>query len=225
MDARSTRCDNAPLIGSDLEAAALANPASPTSGVYRGGGLARIIVLDARRVARVDLRLNERHQYLERTSNVCGFNVRFGWRATISAPDQFARFVQPPIESTLTRSADQNPCPFPFDPDPRIVWSTPTATHGIWATTSRRSAGTLFDVAQPGNGDGGHTYGTTPSSDPERAVLEYLKNPLTATGSSLLDLVFVVLRAPAGNLLLQVPLDVGFDEPLHGARVLARVGH
>lgn len=35
--------------------------------------------------------------------------------------------------------------------------------------------GTLFDVAQPGNGNSGHTYGTTLTADQKRALLEYLK--------------------------------------------------
>jgi len=35
--------------------------------------------------------------------------------------------------------------------------------------------GTLLDVAQPGNGNGGHTYGTTLTADQKRALLEYLK--------------------------------------------------
>ncbi|MEQ1729446.1 MAG: c-type cytochrome [Vicinamibacterales bacterium] len=35
--------------------------------------------------------------------------------------------------------------------------------------------GTAFDVAAPGNGNGGHDYGTTLSSDDKRALLEYLK--------------------------------------------------
>jgi len=35
--------------------------------------------------------------------------------------------------------------------------------------------GTLLDVTQPGNGNGGHTYGTTLPADQKRALLEYLK--------------------------------------------------
>jgi mono/diheme cytochrome c family protein len=35
--------------------------------------------------------------------------------------------------------------------------------------------GTLLDVTQPGNGNGGHTYGTTLSADEKRALVEYLK--------------------------------------------------
>ena len=35
--------------------------------------------------------------------------------------------------------------------------------------------GTVFDVTQPGNGNGGHTYGTTLSADQKRALIEYLK--------------------------------------------------
>jgi mono/diheme cytochrome c family protein len=35
--------------------------------------------------------------------------------------------------------------------------------------------GTLLDVTQPGNGNGGHTYGTTLSADQKRALVEYLK--------------------------------------------------
>jgi mono/diheme cytochrome c family protein len=35
--------------------------------------------------------------------------------------------------------------------------------------------GTAFDVAQGGNGNGGHAYGTTLSADQKRALLEYLK--------------------------------------------------
>ena len=35
--------------------------------------------------------------------------------------------------------------------------------------------GTLLDVTQPGNGNGGHTYGTTLSADQKRALIEYLK--------------------------------------------------
>jgi cytochrome c peroxidase len=35
--------------------------------------------------------------------------------------------------------------------------------------------GTVFDVMQPGNGNGGHTYGTTLSADQKRALIEYLK--------------------------------------------------
>jgi mono/diheme cytochrome c family protein len=35
--------------------------------------------------------------------------------------------------------------------------------------------GTLLDVKQPGNGNGGHTYGTTLSADQKRALIEYLK--------------------------------------------------
>ena len=35
--------------------------------------------------------------------------------------------------------------------------------------------GTMFDVTQPGNGNGGHTYGTTLSADQKRALIEYLK--------------------------------------------------
>ena len=35
--------------------------------------------------------------------------------------------------------------------------------------------GTLFDVTQPGNGNGGHTYGTTLSANEKRALIEYLK--------------------------------------------------
>ena len=38
-----------------------------------------------------------------------------------------------------------------------------------------RRLGTLLDVTQPGNGNGGHTYGTTLSVDQKRALLEYLK--------------------------------------------------
>ena len=36
-------------------------------------------------------------------------------------------------------------------------------------------SGTLFDATQPGNGNGGHTYGTTLSVDQKRALIEYLK--------------------------------------------------
>ena len=35
--------------------------------------------------------------------------------------------------------------------------------------------GTLLDVTQPGNGNSGHTYGTTLSAEQKRALLEYLK--------------------------------------------------
>ena len=35
--------------------------------------------------------------------------------------------------------------------------------------------GTLLDVTQPGNGNGGHTYGTTLSASEKRALIEYLK--------------------------------------------------
>ena len=35
--------------------------------------------------------------------------------------------------------------------------------------------GTPFDVMQPGNDNGGHTYGTTLSADQKRALIEYLK--------------------------------------------------
>jgi mono/diheme cytochrome c family protein len=35
--------------------------------------------------------------------------------------------------------------------------------------------GTLLDVTQPGNGNGGHTYGTTLPADQKRALIEYLK--------------------------------------------------
>jgi mono/diheme cytochrome c family protein len=35
--------------------------------------------------------------------------------------------------------------------------------------------GTLFDAAQPGNGNAGHLYGTDLSADDKRALLEYLK--------------------------------------------------
>jgi mono/diheme cytochrome c family protein len=35
--------------------------------------------------------------------------------------------------------------------------------------------GTLLDVTQPGNGNGGHTYGTTLSAEQKRALIEYLK--------------------------------------------------
>ena len=35
--------------------------------------------------------------------------------------------------------------------------------------------GTPFDVSQPGNGNGGHAYGTTLPADQKRALLEYLK--------------------------------------------------
>jgi mono/diheme cytochrome c family protein len=35
--------------------------------------------------------------------------------------------------------------------------------------------GTLFDVTQPGNGNSGHTYGTTLSANDKRALIEYLK--------------------------------------------------
>ena len=38
-----------------------------------------------------------------------------------------------------------------------------------------RRFGTLFDVTQPGNGNGGHTYGTTLSAEQKRALVEYLK--------------------------------------------------
>jgi len=38
-----------------------------------------------------------------------------------------------------------------------------------------RRLGTLLDVTQPGNGNGGHTYGTTLSAGEKRALLEYLK--------------------------------------------------
>jgi len=38
-----------------------------------------------------------------------------------------------------------------------------------------RRLGTLFDVTQPGNGNGGHTYGTTLSANEKRALIEYLK--------------------------------------------------
>lgn len=36
-------------------------------------------------------------------------------------------------------------------------------------------SGTLFDATQPGNGNSGHTYGTTLSMDQKRALIEYLK--------------------------------------------------
>ena len=39
-----------------------------------------------------------------------------------------------------------------------------------------RRLGTLFDVTQPGNGNGGHTYGTTLSAEQKRALVEYLKS-------------------------------------------------
>jgi mono/diheme cytochrome c family protein len=35
--------------------------------------------------------------------------------------------------------------------------------------------GTLLDVTRPGNGNGGHTYGTELSADEKRALVEYLK--------------------------------------------------
>lgn len=38
-----------------------------------------------------------------------------------------------------------------------------------------RRLGTPFDVTQPGNGNGGHTYGTTLPADEKRALIEYLK--------------------------------------------------
>jgi cytochrome c peroxidase len=38
-----------------------------------------------------------------------------------------------------------------------------------------RRLGTLLDVTQPGNGNGGHTYGTTLSANEKRALIEYLK--------------------------------------------------
>jgi len=38
-----------------------------------------------------------------------------------------------------------------------------------------RRLGTLLDVTQPGNGNGGHTYGTTLSTNEKRALIEYLK--------------------------------------------------
>jgi mono/diheme cytochrome c family protein len=38
-----------------------------------------------------------------------------------------------------------------------------------------RRLGTLLDVTQPGNGNGGHTYGTTLSAHEKRALVEYLK--------------------------------------------------
>jgi len=38
-----------------------------------------------------------------------------------------------------------------------------------------RRIGTMFDVSQPGNGNGGHTYGTALSANDKRALIEYLK--------------------------------------------------
>jgi hypothetical protein len=38
-----------------------------------------------------------------------------------------------------------------------------------------RRSGTLFDTARPGNGNGGHLYGTELPPDRKRALLEYLK--------------------------------------------------
>ncbi len=38
-----------------------------------------------------------------------------------------------------------------------------------------RRVGTLLDVTQHGNGNGGHTYGTTLPADEKRALIEYLK--------------------------------------------------
>ena len=38
-----------------------------------------------------------------------------------------------------------------------------------------RRLGTVFDVTQPGNSNGGHTYGTTLSAGEKRALVEYLK--------------------------------------------------
>ena len=38
-----------------------------------------------------------------------------------------------------------------------------------------RRLGMPLDVTQPGNGNGGHTYGTTLSANEKRALIEYLK--------------------------------------------------
>jgi hypothetical protein len=38
-----------------------------------------------------------------------------------------------------------------------------------------RRLGTLLDATRPGNGNGGHTYGTMLSADEKRALVEYLK--------------------------------------------------
>lgn len=41
--------------------------------------------------------------------------------------------------------------------------------------TEAQRLGTPFDTLKPGNGNGGHAYGTTLSADEKRALLEYLK--------------------------------------------------
>ena len=41
-------------------------------------------------------------------------------------------------------------------------------------STAKR-IGFLFDTSEPGNGNGGHTYGTDLSADAKRALIEYMK--------------------------------------------------
>jgi hypothetical protein len=45
----------------------------------------------------------------------------------------------------------------------------------LTAGAAAERAGTPFDTALPGNGNAGHTYGTTLTPDQKRALLEYLK--------------------------------------------------
>jgi hypothetical protein len=45
----------------------------------------------------------------------------------------------------------------------------------ITAGAAAERTGDLFDIARPGHGNAGHTYGTQLAPEQKRALLEYLK--------------------------------------------------
>ena len=50
-----------------------------------------------------------------------------------------------------------------------------TAVGFVSSGAEAERAGTLYDTALPGNGNGGHAFGTQLEPDRKRALLEYLK--------------------------------------------------
>jgi hypothetical protein len=68
----------------------------------------------------------------------------------------------------------------PPETRPRGFWRgydlyDPVKVGFVSAGAEAQRAGTFYDTALPGNGNGGHRYGTTLAAEEKRALIEFLK--------------------------------------------------
>jgi hypothetical protein len=68
----------------------------------------------------------------------------------------------------------------PIDRRPRVFWRgvdvyDPQGVGFVSTGPDAERSGTRFDVSESGNGNAGHTYGTTLDADDKHALVEFLK--------------------------------------------------